>query len=96
MNGWYIQLRQKQDDSRLANVYDRITRTVELLGQFRILSFDAAAIALYRKLESQRLNVGKMDLRIASIAVIQNAVAITSNIRDFSRIPDVRYEDWAQ
>ena len=35
-----------------------------------------------------------MDLKIASIAVAQDSLLLTSNIRDFQQIPDLRIEDW--
>ena len=96
LNGWYTQLRLPQSDERLADVYARIAGTVEALSQFRILTFDVAAIIRYRELQKLRLNVGKMDLRIAAIALTHGAEVIISNGRDFSRIPDLVWNDWAK
>jgi tRNA(fMet)-specific endonuclease VapC len=48
----------------------------------------------YNGLVSMRLNVGKMDLRIAAIALEHGAVVVTRNTRDFQRIPGVTVEDW--
>jgi tRNA(fMet)-specific endonuclease VapC len=96
LTGWYSQLRQQQSDERLAEIYARIVRTVELLGKFRLLTFDVTAIGRYRELQKLRLNVGKMDLLIASIALTNGATVVTSNGRDFSRIPGLLWEDWAQ
>ena len=95
LTGWYNQLRQPQTDARLAEVYNRIARTVELLSQFRVLTFDEPAIARYRELQKLKLNIGKMDLRIGAIALTNAATVVTSNTRDFSRIPDLGMEDWA-
>ena len=95
LSGWYIQLRQQQDDARLAAVYERIVQTVALLGQFRLLTFDAAAIARYRELQKLRLNIGKMDMRIGAIALTHGATVVTSNVQDFARIPGLSWEDWA-
>ena len=96
LSGWYIQLRQQQDDARLAAVFERIAQTVALLGQFRLLAFDVAAIARYRELQRLRLNIGKMDMRIGAIALTHGATVVTSNIQDFSRIPDLAWDDWAK
>ncbi len=97
LNGWYAQLRQVQnDDERLADVYSRIAQTIEALAQFRILTFDLAAIASYHELQALRLNIGKMALRIGAIALTQGATVVTSNVRDFSRIPGLLWEDWAK
>jgi tRNA(fMet)-specific endonuclease VapC len=96
LTGWYSQLRHQPSDERLAEIYARIVRTVELLGQFRLLTFDVTAIVRYRELQKLRLNVGKMDLRIASIALTTGATVVTSNGRDFARIPGLVWEDWAK
>jgi tRNA(fMet)-specific endonuclease VapC len=53
LNGWYTQLRQQQSDTRLAEVYERITRTTEFFGQFSLLTIDVAVIAHYRMLEKK-------------------------------------------
>lgn len=41
-----------------------------------------------------KLNVGKMDLRIASIALEIGATIVTHNLRDFGRIPGLLVADW--
>ena len=42
-----------------------------------------------------KLNVGGMDLRIAAIALENNATVVTRNVVDFQRIPGLLIEDWA-
>ena len=44
---------------------------------------------------SQRLNVGGMDLRIASIALELAATVVTANTRDFTRVPGLSVVDWS-
>ena len=54
-----------------------------------------ASIARHRSLLSAKLNIGKMDLRIAAIALESAATVVTRNIRDFSRVPGLKVEDWS-
>jgi tRNA(fMet)-specific endonuclease VapC len=34
------------------------------------------------------------DLRIASIALSRGLVVVTGNVRHFSRVPDLKVENW--
>lgn len=45
-------------------------------------------------LTGAKVRVGTKDLRIASIVLANNATLLTRNNRDFSRVPDLRSEDW--
>jgi tRNA(fMet)-specific endonuclease VapC len=35
-----------------------------------------------------------MDLMIAAHALAENAVLVTNNLREFSRVPNLRLENW--
>jgi len=94
LTGWQALLRKNNTRDRLAKVYQLMTETVELIACFRVFSFDESAIARYEDLFAQRLNVRKMDLRIAAIALEQNATLVTRNVRDFARVPGLRVENW--
>ena len=37
-----------------------------------------------------------MDLKIASIALVNDALLITANLRDYSLVPKLRCENWLQ
>lgn|SRR5262245_59859600 len=96
LSGWYRRLRRARKPPDLARVYARLTITAMSLSGLRILSFTEAAIHRYQALQSQRLNVGRMDLRIASIALENQAGVATRNVRDFQRIPNLVVEDWSK
>jgi tRNA(fMet)-specific endonuclease VapC len=36
-----------------------------------------------------------MDLKIAAIALAHKATLLSRNLRDFSRVPDLKVEDWS-
>jgi tRNA(fMet)-specific endonuclease VapC len=65
------------------------------LGRWRILPYTEAAIARVAQLKALRLNVRLMDLRIAAVAMENQAVVVTRNRRDFSRVPGLSVEDWS-
>jgi tRNA(fMet)-specific endonuclease VapC len=37
-----------------------------------------------------------MDLKIAAIAFSQDALLLSSNLKDFRRIPGLKVEDWTR
>ena len=63
-----------------------------------ILAFDEAAARTYgqlrAKLERAGTTVSEPDLRIASIALMQQLTLITGNVRHFSKIHDLQIENW--
>ena len=95
IDGWHSQLSRAKQPELLSSVYDRLIACIRFLSQLQILSFTEAAIRRYEQLRSLKLNVGKMDLRIAAIVLENGATMVTRNRRDFQRIPDLLIEDWA-
>ena len=59
-----------------------------------MLQFDDASAAEFERLKRSRVRIGTMDLKIAAIALANNATVLTRNIKDFSRVPELRVEDW--
>ena len=45
-------------------------------------------------LEKKGTPIGPYDLQIASIAVLNNLTLVTHNVREFSRVEDLKIEDW--
>ena len=95
MTGWQIYLRRARTDKDLAIAYARLAASVRVLSGMQILDFTESAIARYNALLAMKLNVGKMDLRIAAIALEAGATVITRNLRDFGRVPGLACENWA-
>ena len=49
---------------------------------------------LNAQLEARGEKIGIKDLQIASIAISQDLILVTHNIREFERIQGLRLEDW--
>lgn len=95
-SGWYRLLRRAKQPAVLAKAYDRLTTAMRSLGRMSLLSFSEPAIHRAKALQLQRLNVRKMDLRIAALALENQAIVVTRNVRDFGRVPGLTVEDWSQ
>lgn len=63
-----------------------------------IAPFDMESALAYgkirAKLERQGTPVGGMDMLIAAQAIAQGLTLITHNLKEFARIPGLRYETW--
>ena len=94
ISGWYDLVRRAQNAEQLERAYLRLSQAIELLSKFPVLPFTRAAISRYEALKDAKLNVRKMDLRIAAIALENDLTLVTCNRRDSERIPGLRFEDW--
>ncbi|MEO7717718.1 MAG: type II toxin-antitoxin system VapC family toxin [Capsulimonas sp.] len=70
------------------------------LSHFASYPFDDEAALHYGQiragLELAGSLIGPYDLQIAAIAVSHNLILVTSNIREFSRVPTLQIEDWTR
>lgn len=45
-------------------------------------------------MRAERVRIGTMDLRIASIVLAHHATLLSRNLRDFRLVPGLRVENW--
>lgn len=81
--------------ARIEKNLERLRRFVE---PFASLPFDDSAAEVYGRirtlLERRGKSIGPNDTLIASIAIAHGATLVTHNVREFSRVEDLLYEDW--
>src|SRR5260221_13716130 len=65
LSGWYTRLRRAKKPDQLARAYLELTTNVSSLAQLPFVSFGEAAIRRWEALRKRRVNIGKMDVRIA-------------------------------
>jgi len=69
-----------------------------LLPAVNILSLDGKAAyvcgALRARLEKEGTPLALADLEIAAIAIVNQFILVTGNVRHFTRIPELPVEDW--
>ena len=88
----YIQRASSREEIILA--YAKLRESLEDIREFNVVDFDEAAALCFEEFRRQKIRIGTQDLRIASIAFSRNAIVITRNSRDFSKVPDLILEDW--
>ena len=83
---------KKKSSKKLIKIVDL------LLNIFNIYDFDKKAAIEYSKirvnLEQQGLIIGAYDLQIAAHAKSLNAILVTNNIKEFSRVKGLKLENW--
>jgi tRNA(fMet)-specific endonuclease VapC len=81
---------------QLERAYRRLADAVRFFADLQIINFSRAALSRHDALVALKLNIGKMDIRIAAIVLEAGATLVTRNLRDFRRVPDLVIEDWAE
>jgi len=70
----------------------------DLLQDLLVLDFDAACAERFGKergtLLQRGIVVSRMDLMIASVALVHDLTLVTHNTVDYRNIPGLRLEDW--
>jgi tRNA(fMet)-specific endonuclease VapC len=95
MYGRLNRIRRAKSTDELRLAYFNLNRTLAYFQSISVLDFDSSAADCYQSIVSQKLKVGTQDLKIASIVLSRNAVIVTRNFRDFSKVPGLKIEDWS-
>jgi tRNA(fMet)-specific endonuclease VapC len=94
LRGWLAIIHRLRDFHRQIPAYDRLRQLFDVLSDWEIVPFDARAADQSAALRRQRIRIGTMDLKIASIALVNNALLVTANLRDYSLVPELRCQNW--
>ncbi|UUO15624.1 type II toxin-antitoxin system VapC family toxin [Dolichospermum heterosporum] len=78
----------------LASAHRNLNLTQNFFCSVNLLEFNQAACESYQKLRQQKINSGSQDLRIAAIALVNQAIVVTQNYKDFIKVPNLSIEDW--
>ena len=77
---------------------ETLSDTEEFIAGFEVIPFDYDAAVAYGKikasLERKGQVIGPNDMLIAAVALSRNAVLVTNNTREFSRIDGLKLDDW--
>jgi tRNA(fMet)-specific endonuclease VapC len=94
LRGWLAHIHGMKDPAKQVGAYARLEAFLSHLRPGPFAPFDDRAAAEFRRLRAARLRVGSQDLKIASIALVQDALLLSANLRDYRLVPSLRVEDW--
>ena len=86
--GWLNRLSSVKTLEEQTNAYLRLQQHTVHYRDINVITFDIAAAQEYQRLRKAYPRLGKMDLRIA-------AIALTRNAKDFGQIANLNSEDWS-
>jgi predicted nucleic acid-binding protein len=99
LTGRYRNLQTAANEGELKTAMMRFQEAERLIRRFQILPVDDQAAAEFERLRGTKGRkfkaIGRDDLLIACIALAQKALLVTRNAKDFSLIPGLRHENWA-
>jgi tRNA(fMet)-specific endonuclease VapC len=94
MRGWLALIRRFRKASQQVAGYQRLQRMFDFFKDWELLPFDLQAADELEGLRKQRIRIGSQDLKIAAIALTNDALLLSANLRDFQKVPGLRVENW--
>lgn len=88
-------IRRSKTEIDAVRAFTNLQNTISFFQSVQVLPYTGEAASIFDQLRRQKFRVGTQDLRIASIALSQQAVVVTRNNRDFGLIPGLALEDWS-
>jgi tRNA(fMet)-specific endonuclease VapC len=92
--GWLAQIHRQRDPHEQIATYQRLQRRIAFFAAWHVLPWNTDAADILQGLRRQRVRIGTMDLKIASIVLAHDATLLSRNLRDFQQVPNLRVEDW--
>jgi tRNA(fMet)-specific endonuclease VapC len=96
MRGWLSAIAKERTLLRQINAYRELTDLFDFFAKLNIISLNADAVDRFNGFRKSGVKIGTMDLKMACIAVANNALFLTANRRDFEKVPGLRFENWLE
>lgn len=94
MRGWLALIHRQRNVRNQIAGYAELRRLFNVLGRWDIRPWEEASADCFESLRKQKIRIGTMDLKIASIALAHDATVLTRNRVDFECVPGLHIEDW--
>lgn len=92
--GWFAVVARHRGVRRQVKAYQELVELHAFLSEWTIMPFDDAAADRFEQLRAGGVRIGSMDLKIASIALVHDALVLSANLQDFRKVPGLRVESW--
>jgi len=95
MRGWLARTAQARTPSERVKTYQLLRKHIDTFADFAIFAFDEAASSQFERLRQASIRIGTNDLKNAAICLANDVTLLTRNLKDFSKVPGLRAEDWS-
>jgi tRNA(fMet)-specific endonuclease VapC len=94
LRGWLAKIHSIHDVHRQIVPYAYLKRAFTAFRESPIQEWNEPAADHFTRLRPLRNRIGAQDLKIACIALANDALLISANLRDFQQVPNLRVQDW--
>lgn len=94
MRGWLAFIARHGQVRRQVSSYDELIALLGFVNRWTVLPFDHRAADKFEELRRNGVRIGAMDLKIASIALVHDALLLSANLQHFRRAPGLKVENW--
>src|SRR5258708_5489209 len=92
--GWFALIARHRDVRRQVKPYEELVALHAFLSNWTIAPFNDRAADQFEQARAGGVRIGSMDLKIASIALVHDALVLSANLQDFQMVPGLRVENW--
>jgi tRNA(fMet)-specific endonuclease VapC len=93
MRGWLAIIARVRNQSKEVAAYQRLQALLRFFNEIPVQDYTETVAARFEDLRRSKLRVGSMDLKIAAIALSHDGLLLSSNLKDFQKVPNLRVED---
>lgn len=94
MKGWLAVINKEREAQRQVTGYRELARLFDFYSAYQIVPFDAAAASRFDEFRRAKIHVGTANLKIAAVALLNDALLLTANRQDFEQVPGLRFANW--
>ncbi len=96
LRGWLAVIARYRDPRQQMAYYDKLIAFIRFFSTWSILPLRESAVQAIRDLRQASLRIATTDLKIAAIAMANQATLLSRNLRDFEQVPGLQVEDWTR
>jgi tRNA(fMet)-specific endonuclease VapC len=96
MRGWLNLIARAKTSQQEVAAYQRLQTMLTFFASIPLLNYTEEAAIVFNQLKHSRVRIGSMDLKIAAISLAYDALLLSSNLKDYQQVPNLKVEDWTR